>query len=914
MLNKAPFNTEVPQFQPSRDAPINSYITKKYPCQERLAGKTNEFRTLTWKIQQPDSSMVWQSVKVVLPMNIQGYHESLAGPGEPLEPNNMDVINSNPCCNIALSQSPMNAFRQTSLSLNGRIFSEENYYRDVLDTCYRGVGTQSYGDNHSLKPIVNRGITSAAPEEQHVQIQAYDEETDRYNPLYTTMGGDRYPQVVRTEDFQLQTVPSVNTLLEHNGPFIERARIFQDNLDYAGTTWSGEISHLLELGPFQARARKGNTAVPYIQDFHLRLNFAEQPSKFDVTNPPYTTTHGPTKSAFAGRTMAPKLLEFATLANFLHKGEIVRSMQGWPAGFTFTYTAQPYLEVTYTKHESGLRDSYNLRCFEHLYEKSQRFRLEAPAASLESPSVLSRVTSRLLSNPTKIYVWAEVADEFKYPYAMGGVRRSCTLENLHLRVNQRPDVMFNPSQEECYEMFRRHTNSNLEYGSWRKSPIYVFNMVDVGQPDMYANDARITWMEWDAEVKLTTLQMTEQPNFYAQDKLESIGYGITDGENYDFSKVKYFADFGLLTGCFDATFRPRIRDDDDTFFMSCLHRRTGLDQYRHTRLEDMGLLTGNTLRCAPNVVNEITGADVLLGTCTASSPSILGGIWAQVCTKAQAADSVAGTEAHAIGDIGSNAFFYIPESFRFRYETDSNRIFNDLNDMDWSAARFRFKPQAIPNIKRLIGTITFAGRGDPYKLAGEDVGSNEQGACSWAPGRFGYEITGGNIKNDVPLVYAKLPTCKQAGGNFQWICFGPTPNMPTMPAIGHAWTKWKVTKTQAEMKVDLAPEYWPAQTAGDTPVWGYGIEAMHGEFDCRWGARDKEIFKDKVVRIDPALFGGSLNWVDRIHATNKDTDMQMKVLYEYGNCQYNFSRSGAPTRILPNVVPVGPSPGIPQLD
>ena len=203
-------------------------------------------------------------------------------------------------------------------------------------------------------------------------------------------------------------------------------------MDYAGTTWSGEISHLLELGPFQARARKGNTAVPYIQDFHLRLNFAEQPSKFDVTNPPYTTTDGPTKSAFAGRTMAPKLLEFATLANFLHKGEIVRSMQGWPAGFTFTYTAQPYLEVTYTKHESGLRDSYNLRCFEHLYEKSQRFRLEAPDKSLESPSVLSRVTSRLLSNPTKIYVWAEVADEFKYPYAMGGVRRSCTLENLHL--------------------------------------------------------------------------------------------------------------------------------------------------------------------------------------------------------------------------------------------------------------------------------------------------------------------------------------------------------------------------------------------------------------------------------------------------------------------------------------------------
>ena len=39
----------------------------------------------------------------------------------------------------------MNAFRQTSLSINGRIFSEDNTYRDILDACYRGVGAQAYG-------------------------------------------------------------------------------------------------------------------------------------------------------------------------------------------------------------------------------------------------------------------------------------------------------------------------------------------------------------------------------------------------------------------------------------------------------------------------------------------------------------------------------------------------------------------------------------------------------------------------------------------------------------------------------------------------------------------------------------------------------------------------------------------------
>ena len=162
MLNRAPYNTEVPQFLPSRDAPINSYIIRKYPCQEHLAGKTNQFGTLTWKIQQPDSSMVWQSVKVVMPMEIECKMQD----NQLLD---MNVNQGLPACNVALSQSPMNAFRQTSLSINGRIFSEDNYYRDILDACYRGVGTQAYGDNHSLKPICNRNLRGDT--EKYVRVK-----------------------------------------------------------------------------------------------------------------------------------------------------------------------------------------------------------------------------------------------------------------------------------------------------------------------------------------------------------------------------------------------------------------------------------------------------------------------------------------------------------------------------------------------------------------------------------------------------------------------------------------------------------------------------------------------------------------------------------------------------------------------
>ena len=216
MLNRAPYNTEVPEFSPARDAPINSYIIRKYPCQEQLAGMVNHFRSLTWKIQQPDSSMVWQSVKLVLPMAIQCYDD--AG-----NVANMNVYARKPTCNLALSQSPMNAFEQTTLSLNGRIFSEVNAYRDMLDACYRGIGAQAYGDNHSLKPIVQRNIFNG--------VLPANDQLPLYNPA-----GQATTHFIQTTDLEERAVDSAFSLLEHNGPFIERARIFQDQLSYDGKT------------------------------------------------------------------------------------------------------------------------------------------------------------------------------------------------------------------------------------------------------------------------------------------------------------------------------------------------------------------------------------------------------------------------------------------------------------------------------------------------------------------------------------------------------------------------------------------------------------------------------------------------------------------------------------------------------
>ena len=894
MLNRAPFNTEVPQFVPSRDAPINSYIIRKYPCQEHVAGKTNQFGSLTWKIQQPDSSMVWQSVKVVMPMDIQVCDKR--GDGEP-----MDISSQRPTCNIALSQSPMNAFRQTSLSINGRIFSEDNFYRDILDACYRGVGAQAYGDNHSLRPIVYRNLKTDI-QDNAIPVVTYDRDAGTFHHAEI----DDEDAFVLTTDIQTSTVNTAFNLLEHNGPFIERARIFQDKLSFDGETWTGEISHLLELGPFQARARKGNTAVPYIQDFHLRLNFQNMESKFDVENPDILKTNPLNRPFATGRTMAPKLLEFATLPNFLHPGDRVQTRNSWPAGYQFTYTAQPYLEVVYTKHESPMRDSYNLRCFEHLYDQSNRFVLQAPADTFVSPKVLSRVTSRLLSLPTKIYVWGEVSDEFKYTFGMGGVRRSCLLENLHLRVNQRPDVMFNPSQEECYEMFRRHTNSNLEYGSWLKSPIYCFDMVDVGQPDMFSNDARISWFEWDAAVSLTPLQICELNNLHHDNNLEAHGYDRRHAEEADVSQIGTWSSKSPFLYCWiDTDKQRRVTNTQTSLHLTIADKRSGETEERQVTQDDWWKLNGVVLVPEEGTRDAFTYCD-WIGTSTEfANQSVDGCIWGIYIQHSGG--------GHNKGDILGNALYYIPQSHRFITDDNSAQIFNNFNDLTFDA-KIRFtNPDQIPVwIKgELSDNGAFCDQDE------KSIGHATNEGATWSPGPFGYTITGAGIANNTLLQNrvgtGTLPTVADlAGSERKWICFGPMPNMKPDVNGGADWMKWRATRSQDQLQiVATVPTTWPAQTAGEVTQWGYGTERLNIEMAGSWGRNMPDTFDASPVvnRYGVQMEGVKL----ATEAKALKEDYQLKVLYEYGNCQYNFRRDAAPTRVLPNVVPVGPSPGLPQL-
>lgn len=562
-----------------------------------------------------------------------------------------------------------------------------------------------------------------------------------------------------------------------------------------------------------------------------------------------------------------------------------------------------------------MRQQYNLRCFEHLYEQGPRFLLDAPADSFDSPVSLQRVTSRVLSLPTKIYVWAEPADEYKHTFLEGGVRRSCLLKNLHLRVNQRPDVMFNPSQEECYEMFKRHTNSSLEYGSWLKSPIYCFDMVDVGQPDMFANDARITWFEWDAEVNLTELQMTEQKNAKDDAHLNAHGYRKAEDDLRD--NFKEYTQVGswqsptdIMYGVIDYPKQDVISSNDDTLDLTLLAKRSGTTQGRITNLADIALMKGVDMKLGTDY-QDIVAADWLVDTIPRGSVGINGCIWAAVATHTV-------PSGQTKGDIVSD-FLFIPESYRFSPTVKGSPIFNDLGSLDFSADPVKFtNPAHTPVI--IQGVLAFNQSALGKAQDGKVIGSVGPTSAKWAPGDYGYKITGAGIENNALLLNSAsgMTRVDETKDQRVWCCFGPADTMPNHG--GTAWINWLHDQTRVQILAAGAPPNWDLQTQGDQSDWGYGEECLHLNTGGKWGSVEQQTFRNVVPwvpvragRVGTAPTGAQVFINAEAGTFGHEKLFRLKTLYEYGNSQYSFRQDASPTRILPNLVPVGPSAGIPAL-
>ena len=281
--------------------------------------------------------------------------------------------------------------------------------------------------------------------------------------------------------------------------------------------------------------------------------------------------------------------------------------------------------------------------------------------------------------------------------------------------------------------------------------------------------------------------------------------------------------------------------------------------------------------------------------------SLDGCVWAQYVTE------TGGGEIK--GHLKGNALWFIPNGYRFKPHTPHHSFFNSLMSLSFAADDIHFTIDPVI----ISGTLRDNGFDQDGKAFG--VGVTVNGA-TWSPGHFGYLVNGLGINNQNLLVTGStLPTIKEAAAtHLKWVCFGPLQQRPHDTTNSNHWQAWRYSIDRGDMDTQGCPDQWGAQVQSQMNEWKYGRERLNVTTTGRWGTKDPEVFNGlNTIRGPPygAQLMGTETALEIQAEAALEEDYQLKVLYEYGNCQYNFSRDGAPTRVLPNVVPVGPSPGIP---
>ena len=494
----------LPGFRPERVEDVYEHITQKYYCQERVVSASDQFTTLTFRIQQPDLNMVMKNCKIQIPVSIVALNRD----GQTLSTSLSDRL---PACNVALSAHLQRAFTDIQLSINGKIFTiNPSSYQEVLDVCYVSKDADSFSSNHSLKPNATRNLQSREEYAQNYPLLLADGQPDNNN---------RY---IRIGNLQTAVSDHAFDLSFANGPYVERVRDWQRIISRdTDHVYRNIIGFNLQVGPFMDRARKrSNKAVPFVRDMTLTLRWKRDVSQFDISNEDARTPNYP------NRTICNGLLEWGTPMNLHHQGESALPTDNWASGgFRINITAKPYLQVAYVKM-GGLAPSYTLRALSYRYEKSSMFPLPPAhmgfgAASASSTAVIN---SRLTSFPSKVYLYCELADGFKSPFFMGGTSRLGKLDNIRLRINQRTNVVDNPTEVELYENFKMLTSNGLEKPTWTKSPVYVFSCDVFGQPDMKSGDGVVSTFEWQADCSLSELMVEELTELGQPASLASMGY------------------------------------------------------------------------------------------------------------------------------------------------------------------------------------------------------------------------------------------------------------------------------------------------------------------------------------------------------------------------------------------------------
>ena len=512
---------DINQFQPEKTTPIYEYVYRQFKCQEDVVGKVKEkgLTQLSWNIHTPQEDFVMKSVRLHMPFRI--YCKS-----------NQDYVSMrlsdrNPACNVAISSSPMKMFTDCQLIMNGNIFSiQPGRFQTVLDTCYQSRDETSYISNMSLKPNANRNLKRASESSGTFPVLPGDPDAE--------------PEYVQIEDAYSVTSNSAFDLTFSNPGFNRRVANFQTDLQGSATYADTDVISYLDVGPFMSKVRKTvkgtpqyNTAVPHVKDFSLKLMLDQRESEFDRQRGNAYDEEWP------GRVLASSLLEFATPCNMKHIGETEMSDQNWAELFEFELRERPFLEVCYVKMGNDLLDTYKLRYIDHQYETSDPFSFNFPAVSglgdkrLQVDSVPIRINSRLLEVASKIYVWCELAHEYKKSFFLGGTQRCCKIDGLHLRINNRNDLLFEPSQEMLYDNFKRLTNNPWGISTWRKCPIYCFDPSTFGLDAYKTGQAQMMHYEWDFNVRPTELLIEELSALNNTRSLKAMGYA----EDLDFNTL-----------------------------------------------------------------------------------------------------------------------------------------------------------------------------------------------------------------------------------------------------------------------------------------------------------------------------------------------------------------------------------------
>ncbi len=506
------YKGDIREFQAQRTTPVYEYIVRKFYCQENVVGniKETDMTQLSWNIHTPNDNMVWKSVKLHIPMRItaQSNNENVS----------MRLSDRNPACNVALSACPMKMFTDCQLILNGSMFSvKPNFYESMLDTCYQSRDENSWMSSHSLKPNACRNLKR---------------ETEA-NGVFTVHD----PQIAGAATF-VQIHDGTSAVSSHafdltfaNPGYNSRVRSFQTDLQGSTSYCDTEIVSYLHIGPFMRRVRKMpdgskqyNSAVPFIKDFSLRLICDKAASQYDIQKGNRYDEN------FPGRVLPSSILEWATPCNMRHIGETEMPDVNWADKFDFVITSAPYLEVEYVKMPpQSLSNSYKLRALDYQHEKSEQFSFNFPLLDgtedrLIAPPVPVRINSRLLEVCSKVYLWCELAQEYKKSFFLGGTQRCCKIDDLHLRINNRSDLLFEPTQLSLFDNFKKLTSNAWGLSTWEKSPIYCFDPASFGLEEYLTGQSQLMTYEWDMQVRPTELMIEEFLALEQQRVRKSIGY------------------------------------------------------------------------------------------------------------------------------------------------------------------------------------------------------------------------------------------------------------------------------------------------------------------------------------------------------------------------------------------------------